>query len=377
MSSNGHRLEPYQLKPYKLKSYDFRREREAGWRELETLLARADRGGLSSLEAGELYRLPLLHRAALSSLSVARSISLDRNLVEYLETLCARAHVHVYGGKQSYGATVRRFFFETFPHRVWAMRRAVAVSALLLLLGTACGYLLTLRDPDLFYGFVPAGLAQGRNPTSTREELEEVLYWGGRDEDGEDGENREDGERGLTAFASFLFTHNAQVGLLCFAVGIGAGVPVALLLFSNGVMLGAFAALYARADLALPFWLWILPHGVTELLAVVLCGAAGLRLGASLVFPGRHSRLDSLAVEGRHAAVVVIGCIALFLVAGVIEGYFRQLVQLQSARLALAVATTALWAAYFGVLGSVGAATEPEVVDQDGNPAPAPGKAAP
>lgn len=330
------------LKSYTLKSYEFRREREAGWRELETLLARADRGGLGSLDADELYRLPLLHRAALSSLSVARSISLDRNLVEYLESLCARAHVHVYGGKRSYGSTVRRFFLDTFPRRVWAMRRAVAVSALLMTLGMACGYLLTLRDPDLFYGFVPQGLAQGRDPTSTPDELEEVLYSGG----GKDGE-----EAGLSAFAGFLFTHNAQIGLLCFAVGIAAGVPVALLLFTNGVILGAFGALYARADLALPFWLWILPHGVTEMLAVVLCGAAGLRLGASLVFPGRHSRLDSLALEGRHAAVVVIGCIALFLVAGLIEGYFRQLVHHQGVRLAVAVATALLWALYFGVLG--------------------------
>ena len=335
--SGGDRREPYRLK-----SYEFRREREAGWRELEALLARADRSGLKSLEADELYRLPLLHRAALSSLSVARAISLDRNLVEYLESLCARAHVHVYGGKHSYGSTVRRFFAETFPRRVWAMRRAVAVSALLMTLGLACGYLLTLRDPDLFYGFVPEGLAQGRNPTSTPEELEQVLYLGG-EEDEE--------PAGLSAFAGFLFTHNAQIGLLCFAVGIAAGVPVALLLFTNGVILGAFAALYARADLTLPFWLWILPHGVTELLAVVLCGAAGLRLGASLVFPGRHSRVDSLALEGRHAAVVVIGCIALFLVAGLIEGYFRQLVQDDGVRLSMAAATTLLWTLYFGVLG--------------------------
>jgi uncharacterized membrane protein SpoIIM required for sporulation len=325
---------------YRLKSYEFRQEREAGWRELEALLARADGGGLGSLAADELYRLPLLHRAALSSLSVARAISLDRNLVEYLESLCARAHVYVYGGKRTYGSTVQRFFLDTFPRRVWAMRRAVAVSALLTALGLACGYLLTLRDPDLFYGFVPEGLAGGRDPTSTAEELEEVLYSGGDKE-----------QAGLSAFAGFLFTHNAQIGLLCFAAGIAAGVPVALLLFSNGVILGAFAALYTRADLALPFWLWILPHGVTELLAVMLCGAAGLRLGASLVFPGRHSRLDSLAIEGRHAAVVVIGCISLFLVAGLIEGYFRQMVHHDGVRLAVALATALLWGLYFGVLG--------------------------
>jgi len=321
-----------------LKSYQLRREREAGWRELETLLARADRRGLRRLSSEELYRLPLLHRSALSSLSVARSISLDRNLVEYLENLCARAHIHVYGGKATYGATLRRFFITTFPRTVWELRRTVAVSALLMILGGLCGYLLTLRDPDLYYGFVPDALAEGRNPTSTREELREVLYM------------EPEGQR-LSGFAGFLFTHNAQIGLLCFTLGVAAGVPVALLLFSNGVMLGAFGALYTRADLTGPFWLWVLPHGVTELLAVVLCGAAGLRLGASLVFPGRHSRIDSLALEGRTAAAIVMGCIALFLVAGVIEGYFRQLVHRDAVRLAVAVATALFWLLYFGILG--------------------------
>lgn len=323
---------------YRLKSFEFRREREAGWRELEEILARADKQGLRRLTSEELYRLPLLHRAALSSLSVARSISLDRNLVEYLETLSARAHIHVYGGKRSYGATLRRFFTSTFPRRVVSIRRAVAVSALLMLLGGVCGFVLTLRDPDLYYGFVPESLAGGRNPTATREELREVLY--------SDGEGQ-----GLSGFAGYLFTHNAQIGLLCFAVGVAAGVPVALLLFYNGVILGAFGALYTRADLTVPLWLWILPHGVTELLAVVLCGAAGLRLGASLVFPGRYARIDSLALEGRNAAVIVMGCIALFLVAGVIEGYFRQLVQSDAVRLAVTVATALFWILYFGVLG--------------------------
>lgn len=330
---------------YRLKSYEFRTEREASWRELEELLAWADRRGLSNLSPQQLYRLPLLHRAALSSLSVARSISLDRNLTEYLESLCARAHVHVYGGKRSYGSTVRDFFLQTFPHRVWAMRRAVAFSALMMILGAACGYLLTMRDPDLYYSFVPEELAQGRNPTSTPEELREVLY-------------SEPEGHGLSGFAGFLFTHNAQIGLLCFAVGIAAGVPVALLLFANGVMLGAFGALYAQAELGLPFWLWVLPHGVTELLAVVLCGAAGLRLGASLVFPSRHSRLDSLALEGRNAAVVIVGCIALFLIAGILEGYFRQLVHHEGIRATVTIATALLWALYFGVLGARGAPSD-------------------
>ena len=69
----------------KLRSAQFRREREARWRELEGLIARVEKRGIRALTAKELHSLPVLYRVAISSLSVARSISLDRNVIEYLE----------------------------------------------------------------------------------------------------------------------------------------------------------------------------------------------------------------------------------------------------------------------------------------------------
>ena len=74
-----------------LKSAAFRAEREASWRELEGLVGRIERGGVRALAPAELGRLPSLYRAALSSLSVARAISLDRNVLDYLEALSGRA----------------------------------------------------------------------------------------------------------------------------------------------------------------------------------------------------------------------------------------------------------------------------------------------
>lgn len=332
-----------------LGSVEFRREREAAWRELEEILARADRRGLAALSAEELYRLPTLYRGVVSSLSVARSISLDRALVHYLDNLAARAYVYVYGAKRGYWQAVAAFFSRRFPAYVWRLRWHVLVAAALMLAGALAGYHLTLADPDVYFQFLPEEMAQGREPASSREELLEVLRGGGRGEGGEEGE--EPGARGLTAFAGHLFTHNSRVGMLCFALGFAAGVPAALVLLGNGVILGAFAAIHHRQDLAFELWGWLLPHGVTELLAVVLCGAAGLAVGLALLFPGRARRLDALAAAGRRAAAVVLGCLVMFLVAGLIEGYFRQLVVADAPRYALALATALFWAVYFGVVG--------------------------
>lgn len=319
-----------------MKSVAFRREREATWLELERLVGRAERDGLGSLTRDEIARLPIVYRATLSSLSVARAISLDASLLAYLESLSARAYVIVYGAKRGAREAIAAFVARRFRSAVHALRRQVAVSLSVMLLGVLTGHVLTSREPARFYSFVSQGMAGGRSPASTTAELRDVLYSG-----------REAGDL-LAAFAMFLFTHNAAVGMLCFATGFVGGVPTLVLLFSNGLMLGGFSGLYAGRDLGLEFWAWVLPHGVTELMAVVLCGAAGLALGDALLFPGRHARLAHLARAGRQAGLVVMGAVAMFFLAGLVEGVFRQVVHDVGIRLAVAAASAAAWAAYFG-----------------------------
>ena len=93
-----------------MKSVEFRPERESTWNELEATIAFADDKGLRALGADALARLPHLYRATLSSLSVARSISLDRALVDYLESLVGRAYFVVYGTRQHVRRQLADFF---------------------------------------------------------------------------------------------------------------------------------------------------------------------------------------------------------------------------------------------------------------------------
>ncbi len=322
----------------RLRSADFRREREAQWLELEELLDQVGRRGLGSLGPEELQRLPALYRAAVSSLSVARAISLDRALLAYLESLASRAYFCVYGVKPRAWAAARDFLRRGFPRAVRALSLGVLISLLTLGAGLAVG--LAVDDADTYHALVPDALAQGRSHTSTTEELRAVLY----DATAGDGE-------GLGVFASFLFTHNAKIGLLVFALGFALGLPSLLLLFYNGLMLGAMGALYASRGLALDFWGWVLPHGVTELLAIGLCGGAGLGLALALLRPGRHGRLHALGLAGRQAGLLVLGTVLMFLAAGLIEGYLRQLVRDPLTRYALAGASLVFWAAYLGLAG--------------------------
>lgn len=330
---------PAAAPPPRLKSAAFRTEREGAWRELEALVARMEKGGVRSLSPPELARLPALYRGALSSLSVARAISLDRNLLDYLESLSGRAYLAVYGTHRHLREALSEFTFRRFPRAVRAHAGHLAVAVALMAIGVVTGFALTAADAERFHAFVSPAYAQGRGPTSTTESLREVLY------------ARKEAADLLKTFAMFLFQNNARVGLLAFAVGFAGAVPSALLLFSNGLVLGAFGALYAERGLSLDFWGWLLPHGVTELTAVALCGAAGLALGQALLFPGREERLAGLARRGREASVVALGAVGLFFVAALVEGIFRQLVHAVPVRYAVAFGTAGVLFSWLATSG--------------------------
>jgi len=159
-----------------LKSHRFRYEREADWRRLETLLARVERGGAAKLSRDELLETPVLYRQALSSLSVARSISLDQGLIDYLENLCTRAYFFVYGTRSRPIERVIGFFAREWPAAVRALWRETLASGALMTLGAVVAFVLVGRDPDWFYGFIPAQLAGGRDPTASTEFLRGTLH---------------------------------------------------------------------------------------------------------------------------------------------------------------------------------------------------------
>jgi uncharacterized membrane protein SpoIIM required for sporulation len=327
--------------PLVLKSSQFRKAREESWRELEALVARAEKRGAVSLGVDELERLPVLYRATLSSLSVARSIALDRNLLTYLEALSIRAYLVVHGPRVRQASGILRFLADDLPRAVRQARWHFLIALAALLSGIVAGFLLMRANEDWFAALVPAALAGDRGPDSTAAELrdDEIFApWPGLVES-------------FGLMANYLFSHNTLVGILIFSLGIAAGLPSLMLLVYQGLTLGAFIALHADRGLLIPFLGWLSVHGVTELGAILLFGAAGLMLAGEILFPDRMTRLESLATQGRAAARIAIGAVMMLFVAGILEGGFRQLVQPTAWRLAIGGTTAVLWLAYYTAAG--------------------------
>jgi len=317
-----------------LKSQRFRQAREDDWRRLERLMDKAEKGSASKLTDAEILAVPVLYRSTLSALSVARETSLDQGLIDYLETLSARAYFFVYGSRATIQDRLVAFFRTDWPAAVRGLWRETLVSAALMLLGALVAGWLVMHEPEWFYAFVPADLSGGRDPAASTETLRDTL-------DGADG------AQGLSAFAAYLFTHNAQVALLAFALGFALGLPTGLLILYNGATLGAFFALFASRGLGFELGGWLLIHGVTELFAVILAGAAGLRIGWAVAFPGQKPRLDAAVEAGRTAGIAMGGVVVMLMFAGLLEGFGRQLIVDTGLRYAVAAATALIWGLYF------------------------------
>ncbi|MEJ2118483.1 MAG: stage II sporulation protein M [Alphaproteobacteria bacterium] len=325
-----------------LRSSQFREEREKNWMELEFLIDRTEKGGIRSLAASELERLSVLYRSALSSLSVARSIALDRNLLVYLENLSLRAFLVVYGPRSSMTESLSHFLTRGFPEAVRSAGRHIFLAFSALMVGVFAGFFLVLQNPDWYSTFVSEAMAGGRGPGSTREELEAVLF-------PNPGDYAKNGGLigSLAMFATALFSNNTMVGVLAFSLGIAAGAPTIVLIAYQGVTLGAFIAIHYKQNLTVELLGWLSIHGVTEILAIILCGAAGLMVAEKILFPGRYSRIENLSIHGHTAAQVAIGAMILFFVAAILEGFFRQLISDTAIRYFIGGATGLFWLLYF------------------------------
>ncbi len=315
----------------------FRAEREGDWARLESILDRVERKSPKALDDDELFALPVLYRATLSSLSVARATSLDRGMIDYLEGLSLRAYLYIYGIERGIGTRIAQFFLVDWPAAIRTLWAETWIAFALLAAGTAAGYVLVQSDPSWFNALMPGGMAEGRGPDASAKALKAILY-------------STEGNNFLGPFAAMLFTHNAQISLLCFALGFAFGIPTMMLVIYNGAMIGALMQVYVAKGLGVELAAWLSIHGTTELYAIVLSAAAGLKIGTAIAFPGTKSRMSAARDAGQLGATAMVGVVIMLGVAGLLEGFARQLVNTETMRFTIGGTMMLIWLTYFYLL---------------------------
>jgi uncharacterized membrane protein SpoIIM required for sporulation len=193
-----------------------------------------------------------------------------------------------------------RFIAFGFPALLRRRKAYILAAAALFLVGGLLGMGMTLHDPESATLF----LGDRAKETNFYKDLPKTMT-----------------DEKRPTFAAELMTHNTQVAIQAFAAGILGGFPTLLIMFVNGLPIGALAVLQHKAGLSVTLWSFILPHGVPELSAIFIAGGAGMLLGHALIAPGELSRKDALVVAGRDAIRLLLGTVTLFVIAGFIESF--------------------------------------------------------
>ncbi len=310
----------------------FLNQRRPDWRRLEAILDRVEGSGLAVLDDEQAAEFGRLYRRAASDLNQAQTFVSGEATVQYLNDLVARCYLVIYAKTRvEVGAFVRHLVFG-FPA---AFRRNLGYflfATALMALGTVFGFLASYFDPDTARVYLLPDMSMIKP--------------------GQEGPLMNTGE--LAGFSTFLFTHNVGVTLTAFALGILLGVGTAWLMFYNGVMMGALAAVFYEADQMTSFATGILPHGVIEIPSALLGGAAGFVLAAGIIRARPWSRLHELARSGKEALLLVSGCLPLLLVAAILEGGVARAPDWflsSGVKLTVAGVVAVLFAAYVLLLG--------------------------
>lgn len=295
------------------------------WQRLDELVRRRRR--LSGAEADELVEL---YQRVGAQLSTVRSAAPDPALITRLSTLVARARSAVTGAHTPAWKDAARFVLVVFPAVVYRYRWWWLFSALGCVAVTTVVSAWLVANPQLLTELAP--------PSYLKEYAKHdfAAYYG---------------EYQASHFAGQVWTNNVWVSAQALAFGIFLAVPTVFVLAQNALSLGISAAImitYGRGPL---FFGLILPHGMLELSAVFLAGAAGMKLGWTIIAPGPRRRVEALASEGRAAVSIALGLVVVLLVSGAVEAFVTPSPLPTWARITVGAVIEGAFLAYVLVLG--------------------------
>lgn len=280
--------------------------------------------------------VPRRYRALCQHLALARDRGYSSGLVDRLQRLVMRGHQYLYGARPEAGPKILRFFVGGFPRAVRAASGPVMLSAALFF-GPLIGLAVALQAwPDFIYTLLPA------DQVSAYQEMYDPA-------------SRTPGRRGAdadTQMLGFYVWNNVRIGFQTFAGGVLFGTGAIFFLVFNGVAIGAVAGHLLQIGYGTPFLSFVSGHSALELIAIVLMGAAGLRLGGALVSPGRRSRADALRASARAAVPVVAGAATMLVFAAFVEAFWSPLTAVPPPiKYAVGIGFWAIVVAYFALAG--------------------------
>lgn len=287
-------------------------QEKAVWTELENLLDKIELEGETSLSLERSKRLCYLYERVSEDLAKVLTFSGERELRTRLENLVSRAYSNIYFQKKHKVAfRPVAWILVSFPASFRRNFKAFIFAFAVLLFGSLFGGISIMVDKDAKSAVFPEQFGHLMMSPDERVKKEEAAS-----------EPRLAGH--YSSFAAQLMSNNIRVSILCLAFGVTWGIGTILMIFYNGVILGAVAFDFILSGHSAFMLGWLLPHGVVEIPACLIAGQAGLVLGAALLKPAGSRRA---ALRGKMDDIInlVGGSAMLLLWAGIIESFFSQI----------------------------------------------------
>ncbi|HEY8975082.1 MAG TPA: stage II sporulation protein M [Burkholderiaceae bacterium] len=288
---------------------------EPAWVELERGLNALDAGRkrrkagpfeTGTNEVPTAARVAQLYRQCCEHLALARERAYPVHLVARLEGLTARAHQRIYRRHDFGLAAFRHLVLYKAPAAVRALRWHLLVATLVFVLPTIVVGVATWLDPHFVLTVVDARQVHEFDGMYGQQAGEHLGRTSGDD---------------WTMFG-FYIMNNVGIAFRCFAAGLVLGVGSLFMVGYNGLLAGAVAGFLVTRGDSERFFSFVVTHSAFELTAIVLSGAAGLKLGHAMLAPGRLTRTQALMRAARETSPVVFCFTMMLFIAAAIEAFW-------------------------------------------------------
>lgn len=278
----------------------FIEENKSQWAELEKLL---------EFKEKDPDRLHELFVKVSSDLAYASTFYPKRSVRAYLNQLTQRVFDSMEKKKTEWSTEpIKNFFKNILPMEMYASRKALLTSFIVFTIAVLIGVISTAHNPDF-----PRVILGDEYVEMTERNIDNddpmAVY--------------KDMEQSDMFF--HITINNVRVSFLCFMLGIFGSLGTIIVLFQNGIMLGAFQYFFYAKGLFIESFLTIWIHGTLEISAIIIAGAAGIVLGNGLLFPSTFDRGTSMQMAAKWSVRILIGTVPLFIIAGFLESFVTRL----------------------------------------------------
>ena len=290
-----------------MKQAPFEASHAAEWEAFEKFLDKPQPAPFDPAE------MPTRFRRVCQSLALAAERHYSTDLVDRLNRLALRGHHALYANRRRESQQILDFMIAGFPRLVREEWRLVLAA--------------TLLDPRQIASF-----HEMYDPANRRVGMREA-------------------DTSMMMFGYYIW-NNVRIGFQTFAGGLLAGVGSAWFLGANGVIIGSVAGYLTQVGYTETFWSFVAGHSSLELLAIVLSGAAGFKLGMAVIAPGNRSRKAALMAAARPAVRIMYGAAIMFFAAAFVEAFWSPLTEVPfKIKIGVGIAGWVVLLAYFALAG--------------------------